>query len=235
MVMPLMIWPSLSNQYEMESILFLDEAGRMLTPKAGTMEEVVESLVPAFPDKNISYLDTFPCTYQVFITTQQVLDQLSHRSTTFLEIIMVSRRVGGMGCPGLRGLCRTGIRFLPDPSSARPRLPARAGVRTQGRALCAASPACTDFTRSQTQPALPGRRRPTRSSRAVRPDVTRRRTTTPRISRAAPLPLPFSGTSLFPEVPGKSGSPSTPPAALSGGGKARGILANQGCTPESPW
>ncbi|KAF5912003.1 hypothetical protein HPG69_003276 [Diceros bicornis minor] len=49
----------------------------MLTPKAGTIEMALESLV--FSDRNMSYIATFPCTYQAFTATQQVLDQLFHR------------------------------------------------------------------------------------------------------------------------------------------------------------
>lgn len=52
----------------------------MRTVKAGTLEKLVEHLVPAFQGSDLSYVTVFLCTYRAFTTTQQVLDLLFKRS-----------------------------------------------------------------------------------------------------------------------------------------------------------
>lgn len=47
--------------------------------KAGTLEKLVEHLVPAFQGSDLSYVTIFLCTYRTFTTTQQVLDLLFKR------------------------------------------------------------------------------------------------------------------------------------------------------------
>lgn len=51
----------------------------MRTVKAGTLERLVEHLVPAFQGSDLSYVTIFLCTYRAFTTTQQVLDLLFKR------------------------------------------------------------------------------------------------------------------------------------------------------------
>nr|XP_045001971.1 ral guanine nucleotide dissociation stimulator isoform X1 [Jaculus jaculus] len=65
--------------YENESALSLYETCKVRTVKAGTLEKLVEHLVPAFQGSDLSYVTVFLCTYRAFTTTQQVLDLLFKR------------------------------------------------------------------------------------------------------------------------------------------------------------
>ncbi|XP_068409883.1 ral guanine nucleotide dissociation stimulator isoform X1 [Eschrichtius robustus] len=62
--------------YENESALNLYETCKVRTVKAGTLEKLVEHLVPAFQGSDLSYVTIFLCTYRAFTTTQRVLDLL---------------------------------------------------------------------------------------------------------------------------------------------------------------
>ncbi|XP_057576527.1 ral guanine nucleotide dissociation stimulator isoform X5 [Hippopotamus amphibius kiboko] len=64
---------------ESESALNLYETCKVRTVKAGTLEKLVEHLVPAFQGSDLSYVTIFLCTYRTFTTTQQVLDLLFKR------------------------------------------------------------------------------------------------------------------------------------------------------------
>ncbi|XP_058380379.1 ral guanine nucleotide dissociation stimulator isoform X2 [Diceros bicornis minor] len=64
---------------ENESALNLYETCKVRTVKAGTLEKLVEHLVPAFHGSDLSYVTIFLCTYRAFTTTQQVLDLLFKR------------------------------------------------------------------------------------------------------------------------------------------------------------
>ncbi|XP_073078314.1 ral guanine nucleotide dissociation stimulator isoform X10 [Manis javanica] len=64
---------------ENESGLSLYETCKVRTVKAGTLEKLVEHLVPAFQGSDLSYVTIFLCTYRAFTTTQQVLDLLFRR------------------------------------------------------------------------------------------------------------------------------------------------------------
>ncbi|XP_028739178.1 ral guanine nucleotide dissociation stimulator isoform X2 [Peromyscus leucopus] len=64
---------------ENESALNLYETCKVRTVKAGTLEKLVEHLVPAFQGSDLSYVTIFLCTYRAFTTTQQVLDLLFKR------------------------------------------------------------------------------------------------------------------------------------------------------------
>ncbi|XP_012576648.1 PREDICTED: ral guanine nucleotide dissociation stimulator [Condylura cristata] len=64
---------------ESESALNLYETCRVRTVKAGTLERLVEHLVPAFQGSDLSYVTIFLCTYRAFTTTQRVLDLLFRR------------------------------------------------------------------------------------------------------------------------------------------------------------
>ncbi|CAI9174995.1 unnamed protein product [Rangifer tarandus platyrhynchus] len=64
---------------ENESALNLYETCKVRTVKAGTLERLVEHLVPAFQGSDLSYVTIFLCTYRAFTTTQQVLDLLFKR------------------------------------------------------------------------------------------------------------------------------------------------------------
>ncbi|XP_059514402.1 ral guanine nucleotide dissociation stimulator isoform X7 [Myotis daubentonii] len=64
---------------ENESALSLYETCKVRTVKAGTLEKLVEHLVPAFQGSDLSYVTIFLCTYRTFTTTQQVLDLLFKR------------------------------------------------------------------------------------------------------------------------------------------------------------
>ncbi|XP_007527930.1 ral guanine nucleotide dissociation stimulator isoform X2 [Erinaceus europaeus] len=64
---------------ENESGLSLYETCKVRTVKAGTLEKLVEHLVPAFQGSDLSYVTIFLCTYRTFTTTQQVLDLLFKR------------------------------------------------------------------------------------------------------------------------------------------------------------
>ncbi|XP_036769340.2 ral guanine nucleotide dissociation stimulator isoform X8 [Manis pentadactyla] len=61
---------------ENESGLSLYETCKVRSVKAGTLEKLVEHLVPAFQGSDLSYVTIFLCTYRAFTTTQQVLDLL---------------------------------------------------------------------------------------------------------------------------------------------------------------
>ncbi|XP_073909008.1 ral guanine nucleotide dissociation stimulator isoform X3 [Castor canadensis] len=71
--------PSPVTQCENESALNLYETCKVRTVKAGTLEKLVEHLVPAFQGSDLSYVTVFLCTYRAFTTTQQVLDLLFKR------------------------------------------------------------------------------------------------------------------------------------------------------------
>ncbi|XP_070367624.1 ral guanine nucleotide dissociation stimulator-like isoform X3 [Equus asinus] len=58
-----------------EPTLSVAEARTMLTLKAGAVQKVVGSLQPSFHGRSIS-VTTFPCVYQAFYSTPQVLDKL---------------------------------------------------------------------------------------------------------------------------------------------------------------
>ncbi|XP_057355161.1 ral guanine nucleotide dissociation stimulator isoform X10 [Manis pentadactyla] len=64
---------------ENESGLSLYETCKVRSVKAGTLEKLVEHLVPAFQGSDLSYVTIFLCTYRAFTTTQQVLDLLFRR------------------------------------------------------------------------------------------------------------------------------------------------------------
>ncbi|XP_027278857.1 ral guanine nucleotide dissociation stimulator isoform X3 [Cricetulus griseus] len=64
---------------ENDSALNLYETCKVRTVKAGTLEKLVEHLVPAFQGSDLSYVTVFLCTYRAFTTTQQVLDLLFKR------------------------------------------------------------------------------------------------------------------------------------------------------------
>ncbi|XP_036276290.1 ral guanine nucleotide dissociation stimulator isoform X6 [Pipistrellus kuhlii] len=64
---------------ESESALSLYETCKVRAVKAGTLEKLVEHLVPAFQGSDLSYVTIFLCTYRTFTTTQQVLDLLFKR------------------------------------------------------------------------------------------------------------------------------------------------------------
>ncbi|XP_059115875.1 ral guanine nucleotide dissociation stimulator isoform X2 [Peromyscus eremicus] len=64
---------------ENESALNLYETCKVRTVKAGTLEKLVEHLVPAFQGSDLSYVTIFLCTYRAFTSTQQVLDLLFKR------------------------------------------------------------------------------------------------------------------------------------------------------------
>ncbi|XP_045052669.2 ral guanine nucleotide dissociation stimulator isoform X3 [Desmodus rotundus] len=64
---------------ENESAPNLYETCKVRTVKAGTLEKLVEHLVPAFEGSDLSYVTIFLCTYRAFTTTQQVLDLLFKR------------------------------------------------------------------------------------------------------------------------------------------------------------
>lgn len=51
----------------------------MLPLKTGTRKNQRESLVPAFPGRNITYTTLSLCSYQAFTTAQQVLHEQFHR------------------------------------------------------------------------------------------------------------------------------------------------------------
>ncbi|MEJ1271769.1 ral guanine nucleotide dissociation stimulator [Cricetulus griseus] len=66
---------------ENDSALNLYETCKVRTVKAGTLEKLVEHLVPAFQGSDLSYVTVFLCTYRAFTTTQQVLDLLFKRES----------------------------------------------------------------------------------------------------------------------------------------------------------
>uniref|UniRef100_G3UMP4 Ral guanine nucleotide dissociation stimulator n=1 Tax=Loxodonta africana TaxID=9785 RepID=G3UMP4_LOXAF len=65
--------------YENESALNLYETCKVRAVKAGTLEKLVEHLVPAFQGSDLSYVTIFLCTYRAFATTQQVIQQVYSR------------------------------------------------------------------------------------------------------------------------------------------------------------
>ncbi|XP_055988830.1 ral guanine nucleotide dissociation stimulator isoform X3 [Sorex fumeus] len=77
---------------ENESALSLLETCKVRTVKAGTLEKLVEHLVPAFQGRDLSYVTIFLCTYRTFTTTQRVLDLLFKR---YGCILPYSGRDGG--------------------------------------------------------------------------------------------------------------------------------------------
>ncbi|XP_061289978.1 ral guanine nucleotide dissociation stimulator isoform X4 [Bos javanicus] len=79
--------------YENESALNLYETCKVRTVKAGTLEKLVEHLVPAFQGSDLSYVTIFLCTYRAFTTTQQVLDLLFKRYGR-CDVLTASSRYG---------------------------------------------------------------------------------------------------------------------------------------------
>ncbi|XP_055002546.1 ral guanine nucleotide dissociation stimulator isoform X2 [Sorex araneus] len=78
---------------ENESALGLLETCRVRTVKAGTLEKLVEHLVPAFQGRDLSYVTIFLCTYRTFTTTQRVLDLLFKRYRT-CDVLTAPSRYG---------------------------------------------------------------------------------------------------------------------------------------------
>ncbi|XP_023556223.1 ral guanine nucleotide dissociation stimulator isoform X5 [Octodon degus] len=78
---------------ENESALSLYETCKVRTVKAGTLEKLVEHLVPAFQGSDLSYVTVFLCTYRAFTTTQQVLDLLFKRYSR-CDALTASSRYG---------------------------------------------------------------------------------------------------------------------------------------------
>ncbi|XP_044938604.1 ral guanine nucleotide dissociation stimulator isoform X8 [Mustela putorius furo] len=79
---------------ENESALSLYETCKVRTVKAGTLEKLVEHLVPAFQGSDLSYVTIFLCTYRAFTTTQQVLDLLFKRRYGRRDALTASSRYG---------------------------------------------------------------------------------------------------------------------------------------------
>ncbi|KAJ8792408.1 hypothetical protein J1605_019627 [Eschrichtius robustus] len=67
-------------------------AATVRTVKAGTLEKLVEHLVPAFQGSDLSYVTIFLCTYRAFTTTQRVLDLLFQRYGCILPYSSVDGR-----------------------------------------------------------------------------------------------------------------------------------------------
>nr|XP_045001983.1 ral guanine nucleotide dissociation stimulator isoform X4 [Jaculus jaculus] len=82
------------GQYENESALSLYETCKVRTVKAGTLEKLVEHLVPAFQGSDLSYVTVFLCTYRAFTTTQQVLDLLFKSRYGRCDALTASSRYG---------------------------------------------------------------------------------------------------------------------------------------------
>ncbi|XP_044782537.2 ral guanine nucleotide dissociation stimulator isoform X5 [Bubalus bubalis] len=80
--------------YENESALNLYETCKVRTVKAGTLEKLVEHLVPAFQGSDLSYVTIFLCTYRAFTTTQQVLDLLFKSRYGRCDVLTASSRYG---------------------------------------------------------------------------------------------------------------------------------------------
>lgn len=78
---------------ESEPALNLYETCKVRTVKAGTLEKLVEHLVPAFQGSDLSYVTVFLCTYRAFTTTQQVLDLLFKRYGR-CDVLTASSRYG---------------------------------------------------------------------------------------------------------------------------------------------
>ncbi|XP_051022958.1 ral guanine nucleotide dissociation stimulator isoform X1 [Acomys russatus] len=79
---------------ENESALNLYETCKVRTVKAGTLEKLVEHLVPAFQGSDLSYVTVFLCTYRAFTTTQQVLDLLFKSRYGRCDVLTASSRYG---------------------------------------------------------------------------------------------------------------------------------------------
>ncbi|XP_070311216.1 ral guanine nucleotide dissociation stimulator isoform X7 [Odocoileus virginianus] len=79
---------------ENESALNLYETCKVRTVKAGTLERLVEHLVPAFQGSDLSYVTIFLCTYRAFTTTQQVLDLLFKSRYGRCDALTASSRYG---------------------------------------------------------------------------------------------------------------------------------------------
>ncbi|XP_036892375.1 ral guanine nucleotide dissociation stimulator isoform X1 [Sturnira hondurensis] len=79
---------------ENESALNLYETCKVRTVKAGTLEKLVEHLVPAFEGSDLSYVTIFLCTYRAFTTTQQVLDLLFKSRYGRCDALTASSRYG---------------------------------------------------------------------------------------------------------------------------------------------
>ncbi|KAF0887234.1 GNDS protein, partial [Crocuta crocuta] len=79
---------------EHESALSLYEPCKVRTVKAGTLEKLVEPLVPAFQGSDLSYVTVFLCTYRAFTTTQQVLDLLFKSRYGRCDALTASSRYG---------------------------------------------------------------------------------------------------------------------------------------------
>ncbi|XP_032722059.1 ral guanine nucleotide dissociation stimulator isoform X6 [Lontra canadensis] len=82
------------SRCENESALSLYETCKVRTVKAGTLEKLVEHLVPAFQGSDLSYVTIFLCTYRAFTTTQQVLDLLFKRRYGRRDALTASSRYG---------------------------------------------------------------------------------------------------------------------------------------------
>ncbi|XP_059781919.1 ral guanine nucleotide dissociation stimulator isoform X4 [Balaenoptera ricei] len=80
--------------YENESALNLYETCKVRTVKAGTLEKLVEHLVPAFQGSDLSYVTIFLCTYRAFTTTQRVLDLLFQSRYGRCDALTASSRYG---------------------------------------------------------------------------------------------------------------------------------------------
>nr|XP_035963884.1 ral guanine nucleotide dissociation stimulator isoform X5 [Halichoerus grypus] len=79
---------------ENEAALNLYETCKVRTVKAGTLEKLVEHLVPAFQGSDLSYVTIFLCTYRAFTTTQQVLDLLFKSRYGRRDALTASSRYG---------------------------------------------------------------------------------------------------------------------------------------------
>ncbi|KAM5259459.1 ral guanine nucleotide dissociation stimulator isoform 1-T1 [Hipposideros larvatus] len=79
---------------ENEAALNLYETCKVRTVKAGTLEKLVEHLVPAFQSSDLSYVTIFLCTYRTFTTTQQVLDLLFKSRYGRCDALTASSRYG---------------------------------------------------------------------------------------------------------------------------------------------
>ncbi|XP_037348810.1 ral guanine nucleotide dissociation stimulator isoform X3 [Talpa occidentalis] len=79
---------------ENESALNVYETCKVRTVKAGTLERLVEHLVPAFQGSDLSYVTIFLCTYRAFTTTQQVLDLLFKSRYGRCDALTASSRYG---------------------------------------------------------------------------------------------------------------------------------------------
>ncbi|XP_040081420.1 ral guanine nucleotide dissociation stimulator isoform X4 [Oryx dammah] len=79
---------------ENESALNLYETCKVRSVKAGTLEKLVEHLVPAFQGSDLSYVTIFLCTYRAFTTTQQVLDLLFKSRYGRCDALTASSRYG---------------------------------------------------------------------------------------------------------------------------------------------